>query len=126
MCQVKIASMVPASRPCAKNASVVARYLFPAGQIHAFEPLEQERRRFETAVSGPVRLYNIAVHSERGNKKFYVTSRADSSSLLKPRDEQAAVWGVCCAVLKVDTARLDVSALPRPALLKMDTHIYTG
>jgi FkbM family methyltransferase len=105
--------------------AVLARYLFPSVEIHAFEPLEEEGQRFKTVVSGSRKLYRIAISSESGNKTFYVTSRADSSSLLKPSKAQADAYGVSLAQHKdVDTARLDdvidLSKFPRPILLKMD------
>lgn len=62
----------------------MARYLFPDIEIHAFEPLESERMIYETVVRPPAKLYPTALGCIPGEATFFVTSRADSSSLLQP------------------------------------------
>jgi FkbM family methyltransferase len=105
--------------------SIMARYLFPAIDICAFEPLESERSRYRTVVKDPVTLHSTALGRVPGEATFFVASRADSSSLLKPGARQEAAYGVTTRKsIKVPVARLadaiDVSRLRRPTLLKLD------
>ncbi len=105
--------------------SLVARYLFPEIEIHAFEPLERERMLLASVVSKPVTIYPSALGELEGQATFFVTSRADSSSLLKPGAGQEAAYGVALAsTITVPVARLvdllDVRHLPRPILIKAD------
>ena len=105
--------------------SIVARRLFPDIEIHAFEPLETERKRLQSVVGKPVRLYATALGDAHGEATFFVTSRLDSSSLFQPGAGQEAAYGVVTqSSIRVPVARLsesfDISTLPRPILLKLD------
>jgi FkbM family methyltransferase len=105
--------------------SLVARYLFPEIEIHAFEPLEHERNLLVSVVSEPITIYKTALGELQGEATFFVTSRADSSSLLKPGAGQSAAYGVALSsTISVPVARLvdviDVRHLPRPILMKAD------
>jgi len=105
--------------------SLVARYLFPKIEIHAFEPLERERNLLASVVSEPMKIYGSALGESKGEATFFVTSHADSSSLLKPGAGQKAAYGVALSsTIMVPVARLvdliDVRELPRPILMKAD------
>jgi FkbM family methyltransferase len=105
--------------------SVVARYLFPNAQIHAFEPLERERRNYQSVVAAPVYLRPVALGEEKGNAEFFVTSRADSSSLLAPGKGQESAYGVALSsttTVYVDRLENVISSkdLVAPVLLKLD------
>jgi FkbM family methyltransferase len=105
--------------------SVVARHLFPSAQIFAFEPLEVDRRFYQLVVRGPVRMQALALGAARGRTKFFVTSRADSSSLLAPTKKQESAYGVGLAsTTMVEVERLEDVIRPEdiapPALLKLD------
>jgi FkbM family methyltransferase len=105
--------------------SLMAQYLFPDIEIHAFEPLENERAIYGKVVRQPTKLYPTALGSKSGQATFFVTSRADSSSLLQPGLLQESAYGVSTkARATVAVARLtdviDLSKLPRPILLKID------
>jgi FkbM family methyltransferase len=105
--------------------SLVARYLFPEVEIHAFEPLERERNLLATVVAEPIAIYESALGELEGEATFFVTSHADSSSLLKPGAGQKAAYGVALSsTMTVPVARLvdviDVRELPRPILMKAD------
>ena len=63
--------------------SLIARYLFPDIEIHAFEPLEKERSLFSSVVHGNTKLYPVALAAETSTREFFVASRRDSSSLLR-------------------------------------------
>ena len=105
--------------------SLMARYLFPKIEIHAFEPLESERTIYERVVGSPAKVYPIALGSAPGEATFHIMSRADSSSLLRPSNAQGAAYGVwpktsITVPVKRLSDALDVSMLPRPILLKLD------
>jgi FkbM family methyltransferase len=105
--------------------SVLVRSRFPDAQIHAFEPLESEGRVLKSVVSNPLQYHPIALGACAGEATFYVTSRRDSSSLLRPGAEQEAASGVTLSsAIIVRVARLadvlDLASLPRPILMKLD------
>ena len=105
--------------------SIVARYLFPKLQIHAFEPIESERKRYRSVVSEPVAIYPTALSDTTGHARFFIASRLDSSSLLAPGPGQKAAFGVVSsAETTVEVARLDEFFRPwnliPPILLKLD------
>jgi FkbM family methyltransferase len=105
--------------------SVLARGHFPGAQIHAFEPLESEGRILQSVVGNPRQYHPIALGASAGQATFYVTSRRDSSSLLRPGAEQEAASGVTLSSsVTVRVARLadvlDVASLPKPILMKLD------
>jgi FkbM family methyltransferase len=105
--------------------SLMARYLFPDVEIHAFEPLVSERSIYERVVRPPVRIYPIALGRDPGEATFFVTSRADSSSLLRPAAAQKAAYGVqaersiSVPVMRLSDA-VDLSTMQRPVFLKLD------
>jgi FkbM family methyltransferase len=105
--------------------SLVARHLFPDAKIHAFEPLESERRIYQSVISGPVQIRSIALGAETGTADFFIASRADSSSLLAPGKGQEAAYGVglsSTTTVSVDRLENVISAaeLVGPVLLKLD------
>jgi FkbM family methyltransferase len=105
--------------------SLVARYLFPSAQIYAFEPLESERRLYQSVVSAPIQMHSVAMGAEKGLAKFFVASRGDSSSLLEIGKSQEAAYGVTLSsTTTVGVERLenviDPEALLAPVLLKLD------
>ncbi|WP_213769886.1 FkbM family methyltransferase [Bradyrhizobium sp. dw_78] len=105
--------------------SLVAQYLFPNAQIHAFEPLEGERRIYQSVISGPVQVHSVALGANKGNADFFVASRADSSSLLAPGKGQQSAYGVglsSTTTVCVDRLENVIGArdLIAPVLLKLD------
>ncbi len=105
--------------------SLIVRYLFPDVEIHAFEPLEAERKLYELVVAEPVKLYSMALGAAAGEATFFITSQRDSSSLLKPGAVQETAYGVVhTSSTTVPVARLshvvDILAMRRPILLKLD------
>jgi FkbM family methyltransferase len=107
--------------------SAIARRLFPAAQIYSFEPLPGPAASFSKAFArdSRIRLFNNAIGPVSGSASIYVTTRDDSSSLLKPGAAQSEIFGV-------RTERVDQIAVRRlsecvsggdlraPALLKID------
>jgi FkbM family methyltransferase len=105
--------------------SVMARYLFPDIDIHAFEPLDSERRFINAVVPPPVTLYSNALGARAGEAEFFVASRADSSSLFKPGAGQEEAYDVVYkSSINVLVERLadkiDVRQLRPPILMKLD------
>lgn len=105
--------------------SLLARHLFPAAQIYAFEPLESARRSYASVVAGPVKMHALALGAEKGQATFFVASRDDSSSLLAPGKRQQEAYGVDLSSTQiVDVARLEDVIKPGelvgPVLLKLD------
>jgi FkbM family methyltransferase len=105
--------------------SLVARYLFPNARIHAFEPLESERRIYQSVILDPVHVHSVALGVEKGDADFFVTSRADSSSLLAPGKGQESAYGVALSsktTVSVDRLEnvISLDDLVAPVLLKLD------
>jgi FkbM family methyltransferase len=105
--------------------SLMARVLFPDLEIHAFEPLGSEREKFKMVIRQPVNLYPTALGQVSGVTKFFIASRADSSSLLQLGQMQRAAYGIETKMSTiVPLARLpdlvNVANLRRPILLKLD------
>jgi FkbM family methyltransferase len=105
--------------------SLLVRHHFPDADIHAFEPLEPEGRVLQSVVAAPLAYYPLALGAGASEATFYVTSKRDSSSLLAPGAAQEAASGVTLtSSIDVRVARLtdilDVAALPRPILMKID------
>ena len=105
--------------------SIVAHYLFPNAMIHAFEPLERERRIFQSVVPEPSTVHSVALGAEKGSANFFVASRADSSSLLAPGKSQESAYGVALdSTMTVCVDRLENVIGPKdlvaPVLLKLD------
>jgi FkbM family methyltransferase len=107
--------------------AAMARRLFPASQIYSFEPLSRPAATFTKALGKDdrVRLFNVAIGPTSGPAPIYVTTRDDSSSLLKPATTQHDIFGI-------ETEHIDEIAVRRlsqclkkedlqaPALLKID------
>ncbi len=105
--------------------SLLLRHRFPDAQIHAFEPLEPEGRILQSVVAGPLTYYPIALGARASQATFYLTSKRDSSSLLRPGADQETASGVTLvSSINVRVARLadvlDIAALPKPVLMKLD------
>lgn len=107
--------------------SLAVRSLFPGTIIHAFEPLPAAADTYARVFADDplVHLHRVAIGAERARVPFYVTDRADSSSLLRPGAGQEAAFGVVqTSEIEVDVVPLadvvDLSTLPRPLMLKID------
>ena len=105
--------------------SVMAQRLFPTLEIHAFEPLERARAIYKSVLGASARVYPMALGSAVGEATFFVTTRADSSSLLQPASGQERAYGVGTNTsILIPVARLSdvihIAALKRPILMKID------
>jgi FkbM family methyltransferase len=106
--------------------SLVARRLFPEISIHAFEPIAAERAKLSLVLKNErLTIYPVAVGRQAETREFFVTSRPDSSSLLKPAVGQKEAFDVSLvSVNSIEVVRLadviKLAELPRPVLLKID------
>jgi FkbM family methyltransferase len=107
--------------------AAIARRLFPIAQIYSFEPLAGPATSFINALGrdGKIRLFNNAIGPVAGSAPIYVTTRDDSSSLLKPGAAQSEIFGVQTERVDQITVRrlsdcLSNAELQAPALLKVD------
>jgi FkbM family methyltransferase len=105
--------------------SLAARFVFPEIEIHAFEPLERERNLLLSVIPQPINVYGTALGETAGSATFFIASRRDSSSLLKPGLAQKAAYGVTASsTATVPLARLDdvldIEGMRKPILMKID------
>jgi FkbM family methyltransferase len=101
--------------------------VMPNVRIDCFEPLPTAAKTLENwarAASSQLRIHRVALSDKKGNAKFYVTSREDSSSLFLPTKAQRDNGINVKDTIPVSMDRLDNIILPkeirRPSLLKID------
>lgn len=107
--------------------SLAFHVLRPGATIIAFEPLPEAGDTYQRTVGrrAGATLHRVALADHIGEAEFFVTDRSDSSSLLKPSDNQFQAFQVSEArTMTVPVRRLsdcvDLAALPRPVLVKID------
>jgi FkbM family methyltransferase len=107
--------------------SLAFRRVRSSARIIGFEPLPAAADTYEQVFlqDGLVSLQRVALARDAGSALFHVADRTDSSSLLKPGEGQELAFGVHPAsTIEVAVKRLDacvdVTALQRPILLKVD------
>lgn len=107
--------------------SAAVRGILPFARIYSFEPLKEPAGIFKAIFEHDTRtsLFETALGAHKSEMTFYVTSRNDSSSLLRPNEDQLRIS-------HLDTARetsvpvaplsdfLDLNALAGPVMLKID------
>ena len=105
--------------------SLIARHLFPTTQIYAFEPLESERRLYQSVVSGPVQMHSVALGAEKGSANFLL--RPEPIHLLFSLQAKTRSWHMASPLSSTTTVRvkklesvIDLEALVGPTLLKLD------
>ena len=112
--------------------ALALRGLYPKAMIYSFEPLVGPGRIFQRVFSGDkrVKLFPVAIGSERGATKIHLSARDDSSSLLPIGLEQHRIFPGTEEVGTMDVAvtlledQLDESDIVKPALLKLDVQGY--
>ncbi|HUG46685.1 MAG TPA: FkbM family methyltransferase [Sphingomicrobium sp.] len=107
--------------------SLAFRAIYPEARIIAFEPLSDAATTFERIFrSDPLAaIHKTALSDRHGAADFFVATRDDSSSLLKPGTNQEAAFGVgTAAKVEVPLRRLgecvDLHDLNRPIFVKVD------
>lgn len=107
--------------------SLAFRSIRPQARIVAFEPLPEAADTFEKlfASDNNSEVFRIALGASEGRADFHVADRPDSSSLLKPGEQQAQAFNVhpattmTVAVRRLDEC-IDLRALRSPVFLKVD------
>jgi FkbM family methyltransferase len=107
--------------------TLLAKAIFPAAEVHAFEPLEAHCATFSEATSSllGVRLHRLALGSVRANPQMHVFDRSDASSLLEMTREGSQRYGLRDErTVIVPLERLDdvvcAQSLPQPDIIKLD------
>lgn len=98
--------------------SLLARWLYPAATIHAFEPLPEAAAKFREVFAGDphVRLHEAAIAPTSGDTTLYLGGVWDAGSLL-PSTASAGEIRVHAAPLQEFVTDAEIRP---PALLKLD------
>jgi len=107
--------------------TLLAKALYPASQVHAFEPLPMHTEKFRstTQALANVHLHEIGLGSQQGPAVLKVTDFSDASSLLPLTETGKKQWHLeQMAEVLIPIERLDdyirVNQLPLPNLIKLD------
>lgn len=111
--------------------TLLAKSLFPAVGIHAFEPLPEHLELYRTATRGlpGIQLHPVALGAAPAELEMDVTTFSDSASLLTPNQTMAETYAVHSGrKVRVPVVRLDDwvadHQLPLPDLIKLDLQGY--
>ncbi len=111
--------------------TLLAKALFPAVAVEAFEPLPNHARQFLAALEGlaDVHLHQVALGANEGTASLKITSYSDAASLLDLTDASTQDFGVTPgAEASVPIVSLDQwvmkHELPWPDLIKLDLQGY--
>lgn len=108
--------------------ALVARQRFPTAAIHSFEPLHEAARTLSRIFQSDSKfdVRRLAIGATSGETEFHVARADDSSSILRPTEQQTALFPGThdVEIRQVPIKRLDAvfhpDALRRPCLLKID------
>lgn len=110
--------------------SLLAKAIFPSAEIHAFEPLLQNRGEFLRHFGGGTNttLHSVALGSSNGSANFHLTNTVNSSSVL-PLVAGANPFGLKeVGQTSVEIRRLDdyraAQRLKLPDIVKLDVQGY--
>ena len=104
------------------------RKFFPSAMVYSFEPLRKELF-LQKKILGikNIKYFNFAIGNKNKNIKMYITSRRDSSSLLKPNITLQKNYSINNTKLikqkKLDSL-INFKHLKKPILLKIDVQGY--
>jgi FkbM family methyltransferase len=108
--------------------SILAKYFFPNLKIYSFDPqkkyLEIQKKILKNK---NICYFNIGVGSKKELKKFFITSREDSSSFLKPINKNNKNYKIKkIKVIKIDKLDnlISVKKIKGPVLIKIDIQGY--
>ncbi|MDI1335071.1 MAG: FkbM family methyltransferase [Lacunisphaera sp.] len=111
--------------------TVLAKSIFPAMEIHAFEPLPEHCADYaaQTKALANVHLHAVALGDAAAELEMDLTTFSDSASLLAPTATMAETYDVRPGrKVRVPVVRLDdwvaSHRLPPPDLLKLDLQGY--
>jgi FkbM family methyltransferase len=109
----------------------VARSVFPASAIHAFEPLQRHCAELndQRADIGNLEVHCVAAGNKNATATMIVTELSDSSSLLRVAQGGKAIFGIrekteeIVEVVTLDSF-VERNGLPLPDLMKIDVQGY--
>lgn len=119
------------------NIGLYSRFLvqvFDAGQVYAFEPMQENQELFEEncrlgGCSSRVKVLSLGVSNEDGVCEFQVDDLTSNSGTLdavtggKPSQSRSQ-YGLAPLKIQIKTARLDTivkdGSLPKPDVIKLD------
>ena len=108
--------------------SILARSFFPSSRIYSFDPqkkcLETQKKILKKK---NINYFNIGIGNKKKIKKFFITSREDSSSFLKPKKRNNKNYEIK-NIKKIKIDKLDnlinIKKIKKPILIKIDIQGY--
>jgi len=108
--------------------SILARSFFPSSKIYSFDPqkkyLDIQKKILKKK---DVNYFNIGIGNKKELKKFFITSRDDSSSFLKPKKMNNKNYEIK-KIKKIKIDKLDnlinIRKIKKPLLIKIDIQGY--
>ena len=104
--------------------SILAKYFFPNSKIYSFEPQKKYLNMQKDILKKKnIKYYNFGIGAKNGNKIFYITKREDSSSFLKPIDNQIGDYNSKYKKkVKIDKLEniIKLNDIINPSLIKLD------
>ena len=108
--------------------SILAKSFFPSSKIYSFDPqkkyLDIQKKILKKK---DVNYFNIGIGNKKKLKKFFITSREDSSSFLKPKRMNNKNY----EIKKIKNIKIDkldnlinVRKIKKPLLIKIDIQGY--
>ena len=106
--------------------SILMNNYYPNIKIYSFEPQKKFLAIQKRILPINNYFYNIAIGSTIGYKKFYITKREDSSSILEPANNESKYKIKKIKKIRID--RLDniinLKKLKKPVIIKLDVQGY--
>ena len=106
--------------------SILMNNYYPNIKIYSFEPQKKFLAIQKRILPINNYFYNIAIGSTIGYKKFYITKREDSSSILEPANNESKYKIKKIKKIRID--RLDniinLKKLKKPVIIKLDIQGY--
>lgn len=106
--------------------SILMNNYYPNIKIYSFEPQKKFLAIQKRILPFNNYFYNIALGSTTGYKKFYITKREDSSSILEPVNNESKYK--IKKIKKIRIERLDniinLKKLKKPVIIKLDIQGY--
>jgi FkbM family methyltransferase len=108
--------------------SILAKSFFPSSKIYSFDPqkkyLDIQKKILKKK---DVNYFNIGIGNKKELKKFFITSREDSSSFLKPKKMNNKNYEIK-KIKKIKIDKLDnlinIRKIKKPLLIKIDIQGY--
>jgi FkbM family methyltransferase len=108
--------------------SILARSFFPSSKIYSFDPqkkyLDIQKKILKKK---DINYFNIGIGNKKRLKKFFITSREDSSSFLKPKRINNKNYEIKnIKKIKIDKLDnlIDIKKIKGPVLIKIDIQGY--